>query len=130
MNDDAAVRNVVARAAHTADSAPDLNDYLQLWTPDAEWMFGETVVVGHDALRAAAEARRTAGRAGPGTHSRHVITTVASTVDGDAAVVESYWLFFVDTDKAPSVDSMGAYRDELVQTDDGWRIARRIITAG
>jgi hypothetical protein len=130
MNDDAAVSSVIARAAHTADSAPDLADYLRLWTPDAEWRFGDTVLVGHDAMREAAEARRTAGRAGPGTNSRHVITTVATAVDGDAAVVESYWLFFVNTDQAPTIDSMGAYRDELVRSADSWRIARRTITPG
>ena len=128
--DGEAIRSVIARLAHTADSAADLADYTRLFTENATWAFGDVVLTGRAALDEAARGRRASGLAGPGTSSRHVISTTAVELDGDRAIARSYWQFYVDTATAPRLDSMGAYVDHLVRTPDGWQVDRRDITPG
>jgi 3-phenylpropionate/cinnamic acid dioxygenase small subunit len=86
--------------------------------------------VGQAAILAGARERRAAGTQGPGTHTRHVITTIAITVDGDTATGEAYYLFVVDTDKTPRVSGIGYYHDTFRRTATGWKLARRQITPG
>ena len=64
--------------------------------------------------------------------AEHVITTVSVDVgnEGDTAVAESCFQFWVDTAAAPVVRNLGRYRDELRRTGDGWRLARRSISFG
>ncbi|HVX09156.1 nuclear transport factor 2 family protein [Humibacter sp.] len=130
IDDAEAIRTLIARIAHTADAAHDIEETVLLYTPDAVWELGDTRVVGHDDLRAAAEVRRREGRAGPGTFSRHLVSTVAVAVHGNTGVADSYWQFFTHTGGQPHLDSMGAYRDKVVRTEEGWRVSRRTITAG
>jgi uncharacterized protein (TIGR02246 family) len=129
VNDDGEIRNVVARLAQWADSG-DLDDYVDLFTPDAAWDMPGAPRRGHDEIRAGAEGRRAAGEAGPGTHTRHVVTTTAVTVDRDTATADSYWLFYRDTAATPMLHGMGAYRDHLVRVDGRWKVARREIVIG
>ena len=58
------------------------------------------------------------------------MTTTAVTVDGDHAIADSYWQFYVDTATAPRLQLMGTYHDDLVRTPAGWKLARRQITIG
>lgn len=128
--DELAIRNVLARVAHCSD-AGDLADYGALFTEDARWeMPGVPVKRGRAEIVAAGAARRAEGVTGPGSHSRHLISTVSVAVEGDRAVAESYWQFFVDTATAPVLRSMGAYRDTFRRTGRGWLLAERLITAG
>ncbi|GAB2862119.1 hypothetical protein GCM10022221_72440 [Actinocorallia aurea] len=131
VGDELEIRNVVARAAQYADTG-DLDDYAALFTEDARWaMPGFPEKNGRAAIRAAGEARRAEGQTGPGSASRHLVSTVAVALDGDRAVADSYWQFFVETaSEAPRLFSMGAYRDSFVRTGQGWRIAERAITSG
>jgi 3-phenylpropionate/cinnamic acid dioxygenase small subunit len=85
---------------------------------------------GHDEIRAGSEERRAAGQIGPGSNTRHVVSTVAVTVEGDRAVADSYWQLFVDTATAPRLQLMGTYHDELARTAAGWKLARRHISIG
>jgi 3-phenylpropionate/cinnamic acid dioxygenase small subunit len=137
--DDAAIRTLIARIAHFADWQEDLERYLDLFTDDAVWEFpgadGQGApgarVVGRAAIRADRQERRGAGFQGPGTDTRHLVTTVAVDADGgDAATADSYWLFFGETSTAPTIRLMGRYRDRLVRTPEGWRLAHRTITVG
>ena len=129
MSDEDQIRNLVARVAQYADGG-DIDDYVELFTPDAAWEMPGAPRYGHADIRAGAEARRAAGETGPGSNTRHVITTMAVEVDGDRAVAESYWQFYTDTATAPALRGMGAYRDHLVRSPRGWRLARREITFG
>jgi 3-phenylpropionate/cinnamic acid dioxygenase small subunit len=59
-------------------------------------------------------------------HTMHRLTNQAITVDGDTAVARTY----VDAlimlgDNTSGVNAAGFYDDELVRTDDGWRVTRR-----
>jgi hypothetical protein len=131
--DELAIRNLIARLAHFADTAPidGLDEYIACFTDDASWEMGDILNRGHEALLEAARARRRAGQQGPGTNSRHVITTLAVSVDGsDTATSDAYFLAFGDTTTAPNVKLMGHYHDTFRRTPDGWKLARRQITVG
>jgi uncharacterized protein (TIGR02246 family) len=127
--DELAVRNVVARLALYADG-PDVDAYVDLFTHDAVWDMPGAPRRGHAEIRAGSEERRAAGQIGPGSNTRHVVSTVAVTVDGDRAVADSSWQFYVDTVSSPKLQLMGAYHDELVRVDGQWKLARRQITIG
>jgi len=128
-DDELAVRNVVARVALCADG-PDVDAYDDLFTPDAVWDMPCAPRRGHAEIRAGSEERRAAGQIGPGSNTRHVVGTVAVTVDGDRAVADSYWQFFVDTASTPRLQLMGTYYDELVRVGPDWKLAKRQITIG
>lgn len=128
--DELAIRDVVALVARYADDGP-LEAYGALFTPDARWeMPGVRVRAGREDIVAAGAERRAAGVAGPGSRTRHLVSTVSVAVDGDSAVAEAYWQFYVTTDTAPTLQSMGHYRDTLTRTADGWQIRHRLITLG
>ncbi|MCU1644387.1 MAG: nuclear transport factor 2 family protein [Nocardia sp.] len=128
--DELEIRNVVAQIAHHSDDGP-LELYGSRFTVDALWeMPGAAVRRGRGEILAAAVSRRNAGTTGPGSGTRHVITTVAVQVEGDHAAAESYWLFYGNTDVEPELRSMGKYRDSFLRTADGWRLSRRLITPG
>lgn len=129
MSDDAAIRNVVARLAILADEG-DLEEYVDLFTDDARWDMPGGELQGRDNLLAGAIERRAAGTVGPGSNTRHVITTQAVAVDGDEAASDSYFQFWVNTATEPSIALFGTYRDRLVQTESGWKLAHRVISFG
>ena len=135
---DAEIRTVLARIAQLADGG-ELDEYLTLFAEDAVWAMPDNPSVGmlanekrgHAEIRAGAEERRASGLQGPGTQSRHVLTTVAVDLQSDdRATVRSYFLFVVDTTTTPSIRTMGQYDDVLVRTADGWKLAHRTITVG
>ena len=135
---DAEIRNVLARIAQLADSG-DLDEYLTLFTDDAVWGMPDNPSVGmvanerrgHAEIRAGAEERRASGLQGPGTNSRHVLTTIAVNVESESrATVRSYFLFFASTTTEPMLRTMGQYDDVLVKGATGWQLAHRTITLG
>jgi uncharacterized protein (TIGR02246 family) len=131
--DELEIRNLVADLAHMADMASedDLSEYIARFTEDARWELAGTEVRGRDAILAAARQRRASGTQGPGTNSRHVITTQSVRLDGDdAATGEAYFLFVGDTTSIPEVKTIGHYRDRFQHTPEGWKLAHRIITFG
>lgn len=129
MSDDAAIRNVVARLAILADEG-DLEEYVDLFTDDARWDMPGGELQGRDNLLAGAIERRAAGTVGPGSNTRHVITTQAVSVDGDEAASDSYFQFWVNTAAEPSIALFGTYQDRLVRTESGWKLAHRTISFG
>lgn len=140
LADELAIRNLVARLAHMADGGDLEGDYLPLFTDDAVWEFPGSAdpsaeaaeVTGPAAILADRVKRREAGFQGPGSHTRHVNTTLAVRVDGaDVAEAESYWLFLGDTDSAePRLRGTGRYHDTFRRTPEGWKLARRRIFPG
>jgi len=131
--DDLAIRNLVAKLAMMADTAPidQLDEYLACYTDDGIWESPTEVRRGIAEVRLGAEERRRAGAQGPGTHGRHVISTQAVWAAGpDAAVSESYFMAVGDTVGTPTPRVVGYYRDELTRSPTGWRIAHRHVTFG
>jgi 3-phenylpropionate/cinnamic acid dioxygenase small subunit len=128
--DELEIRTVLARVAQYSDLG-ELGDYAAQFTDDASWeMPPAPPKHGRADIQAAGAARRADGLTGPGSHTRHVVSTIAVTVDGDTAVAESYWQFYGGTDAAPTLRSMGQYRDTFRHTQLGWRLARRQVTGG
>jgi hypothetical protein len=140
MSDELEIRNLVARLGHMADMGDLEEQYLPLFTDDAEWEFPGgpdpaavgTKVTGHAAILADRRSRRASGFQGPGTHTRHLNTTLAVRVDGsDTAEADSYWLFLGGTDTGqPQVRGAGHYQDTFRRTPSGWKLARRRIIPG
>ena len=129
MSDELEIRNLVARLAMLADDG-DLEEYAALFADDARWEMPGAVIEGRENLLAGATERRAVGNVGPGSETRHVIATQAVTLDGDEAISDAYWQFWVNTATEPSVALFGTYRDRLVRTDSGWKLARRDISYG
>lgn len=128
--DERQIRNLIARLAHLADYG-DLDEYMSLFTKDAVWDFVDTSNRGAAAIREDRVRRREQGGQGPGTHTRHLNTTLWIEVDGsDEATAHSYFLYVQSADTAPSLGLTGRYHDTFRRTPDGWRLAhRRIVLA-
>jgi len=119
--DRAAIRDVVERYARGVD-AKDLAAVASCFTPDCayEGALGRgTIADALASLRGAMERY---------AHTMHFLCTHAATIDGDAARAETY-CFAHHVRRDGSHVTVGVrYQDELVRTDDGWRIARRTVT--
>ncbi len=125
------IRNTIARIAHLADHGEDLDVYLACFTEDAEWNFPIGARKGHADILAGAQERRASGTTGPGSNSRHILTTIDVRADGgDVATSDAYFIFLVETDQAPRIFNCGHYADTWVRTDDGWKLKVRNITLG
>jgi uncharacterized protein (TIGR02246 family) len=124
------IRNVIARVAQLADHG-DLEEYAGLFTEDGSWEYPGGPRRGRADILAGARERRSQRVTGPGSATRHVITTLAAQVeDAATATADSYWLFWRDTATSPVLHNMGHYHDVLRREDGVWRIARRVITLG
>ena len=138
MGDDAEIRSLLARLAQLTDDGT-VEDYLGLFAPDAVWEMPANPAVGVPADRRAGVAeveagvrgRRAAGVQGPGSATRHVVTTIAVDLrGGDRATSVAYWMFLADTTGTPRVVSAGRYDDELRRIDGRWLLGHRRITVG
>ena len=131
LEDELAIRNLVARMAQVADENESLEEYAALLSEDSVWeLEGQPPYHGRDAVVAGAAGRREQHLVGPGTHTRHVITTQQVQVQGDRASGQCTCLFYSDTTTEPRVRAVSQYRDEFVRTQQGWKIARRVIRFG
>ena len=127
LSDELEIRNLLARFAQASDDGP-LEDYLDCLLEDAVWGgSGFPERRGHAAIREGAEARRADGIAGPGSNTRHLLSTAWIEVDGDAARSRSIFQFFGDTHATPRLQLMGVWEDEFRRTDRGWKLSRRTI---
>ncbi len=123
--DELAIRNLIARLAHVVDRGA-VEDYAPMLAPDARWIMpmGDPAI-GPAAIMDGVRARRAAGSAGPGSGTRHMITTTAVEVDGDGARAWSYWIY-VSTGEDPRILMNGLYSDTFRRTADGWVFVERI----
>jgi SnoaL-like domain len=126
---ESAIRALISRAALLGDTgAPE--DYASVYSQDAVWQAGARDV-GLAAIIESARQRRLAGTSGPGTNSRHLVTTMEIAFDdGDAARATSYFVFIADTASAPRIAVTGVYIDRLARIDGDWRITERVMTTG
>ena len=129
--DELEIRNLVSRLAQLADDG-DLDEYLQCFTEDAVWDGGAALGAskGHEELLAAAKERRRTGRSGPGSHSRHVVTTQAVTLDGDTARSRAVFHYYTGTDATPALAMLGVYEDRFARSARGWCLAERRVLTG
>src|SRR3954453_17414458 len=97
---DAEIRSLLARIAQLADTG-DLDEYLTMFTDDAVWAMPDNPAVGmvanekrgHAEILDGARERRASGLQGPGSDSRHVLTTIAIDVESErGATTRSYFM--------------------------------------
>ncbi len=63
-------------------------------------------------------------------HTMHRLSNIVVTLDGDRATARTYVDgLILAPDNASGVNAVGIYDDDLLRTDHGWRIARRVFTA-
>lgn len=131
--DDLAIRRLLAELIWHADTTgiDGLDAYVACFTDDAEWeMFGD-VRRGHAELRAGAEDRRRTGMMGPDTEVRHFLgCTLISFTGPRTASAKSYIQAYRDVKTKPTLFLMGEYHDEFRLTDQGWKLARRLVKFG
>lgn len=62
-------------------------------------------------------------------HTMHRLSNIVIDLDGDRAVARTYVDgLILAADNTSGVNAVGFYDDELVRTEQGWRIARRTFT--
>ena len=124
------VRSVVARIAHASDTGT-VHDYVALVTDDVVWELpGAPPTTGLAAMTAGVEARRASGASGPGSNTRHAVSTVDVQIDGDVATSSAFFEFLTHTDTQPQVAAVGMYVDTLHRTEAGWKVAHRVVSRG
>ncbi|QTV79056.1 nuclear transport factor 2 family protein [Microbacterium sp. NIBRBAC000506063] len=135
VRDELEIGRLLARIAHLADDG-DPEDYITCFTPDAVWDLADASdlpldvqrIQGHEALLAGVLERRAARVQGPGSHTRHDISTSVVEIDGDAASARTYFRYYRDTDGIPALVAIGCYDDRLLRTAEGWRLHHRRIS--
>jgi 3-phenylpropionate/cinnamic acid dioxygenase small subunit len=124
------IRNLISRIALLADQG-NLDEYIDQFAEDAVWDFPNGPRHGRADILAGATERRADKVTGPGSATRHVLTTVSVQVlNDDEATSDSYFLFYQNTTTAPTLFNMGHYHDTFVRQGNVWRLARRDITLG
>lgn len=121
-DDRTAVIDTVNRYATALDSR-DWALLDQVFTPDVVGDFGAGRLSGREALRDLV--RRMLGGSGP---SQHLLANHCVELDGDAARCVCQVRAFsagIGPNAGRSYELFGEYRDRLVRTREGWRIARR-----
>jgi ketosteroid isomerase-like protein len=107
-------------------TALDARDWAlldEVFTPDAVGDYGAGELKGREALR-----RMVSGMLGGSGPSQHLLANHRVELEGDAArCVCQVRAFSAGAGPAAgrSYELLGEYRDQLVRTPDGWRIARR-----
>jgi 3-phenylpropionate/cinnamic acid dioxygenase small subunit len=132
------IQDLLARLAHLADDGT-IEDYVELFTSDAVWELLDPSPagaaadrrVGRSDIAAGVRQRRAAGMQGPGTSTRHLISTVCVQVQSaDEASSIAYWMFFAEAGSTPRMTGLGRYDDVFRRTGAGWRLAHRAIRVG
>jgi hypothetical protein len=109
--DHAEIRNLLARYCVYLD-LDDIDGWVGLFTPDATFQVYGKDFVGHEGLRAMA-------MAAPG--GLHLGGPVVVELDGDRAKTFRNLLF---VERGDGSTRGAVYEDDLVRSDEGWRIAR------
>jgi 3-phenylpropionate/cinnamic acid dioxygenase small subunit len=137
-DDELEIRNLVAALAQFADTGT-VDEYVALFTDDAVWEMPANPAndvpasnrTGRAEIAAGVHDRRAAGVQGPGSATRHVVSTLRITmVSTDEATGVAYFQYFADTTTMPRLVSVGQYDDVFRRTADGWKVARRRIVLG
>lgn len=128
------ILTLIGRVAQLADHG-QVAAYAECFSEDAAWELtdatglplSEQVRRGRSEIIAGVLERREAGVQGPGSHTKHDISTIVVDLDGDTAVARTYFRYYRETHRTPELVSVGSYDDEFVRTPSGWKVTRRVI---
>jgi ketosteroid isomerase-like protein len=120
--DELGVRRTIAEYCHRVDDG-EFAALVDLFTPDAELVYGALTMQGSDALLQFFSERQ----ARPEQRGRHLTLNTVVDVHDDIAHAVSDYLQLMAPDGAPVPARAGRYRDEFVRDGDRWRFRRRTI---
>lgn len=131
MADDiTAVTHLIARIAQAMDSAPEVEDLLDLVTTDIEWAPpGTEPLRGRQAFRDWVVARRESRNQGPDSGLRHLVSSVVVDLDEHRRVgrVRAHFAMVATGADGAVVRAIGSYEDEVINIDGSWLLRRRLI---
>jgi ketosteroid isomerase-like protein len=126
LADKEAIRSLQVQYAQAIDSGA-YDDLDQIFTGDAVGDYDRAgLVEGVDAIK---QLCRQALE--PLTAAQHLNANHLAEVDGDTATASCYLTVHLYRENTPGGDHLrmgGRYDDQLVRTDDGWRIKKRKLT--
>lgn len=127
VEDELAIRRVLVDYSATQD-AHDYAGYAALFARDGEWVNGQTVHKGREAiLKMLVELY---GAPPPGyvnSESYHITSNAQIDLHGDRATVRSRHLLVMrGSGGAPTPALAGRYEDEFIREDGKWKILRRV----
>jgi len=126
LEDREAIRNLIASYGPLADSG-NAEAVAALWVEDGSYAVGGmTEAKGRAAIAALIDGDT--HRALMAAGCAHLLGPVAIDLDGDRAVARGHSVVFRKTPSGFEVWRVSANRWELVRTDDGWRVERRVNT--
>ena len=123
--DERAIIDLTARYCWAIDSLDRLA-LERVFLPDATAILGSGLITGFDAIWV-----RINGALSPLDTSQHVLGSHIVEVDGDQATSRCYFVaqhVRTAADGGPHYVVAGKYVDDVVRTDDGWRIKHRVLT--
>jgi len=127
--DQLAIRNLLARMVHLADSG-SLEDYKELYAADAVWeVKNGQKLVGHAAIVEGARQRWDKKFTGPGSNTRHVLSSVDVSVEGERAMAKSVLQFYTNIHQKPELSAIAVYEDTFQKIDGRWWVKTRLIDA-
>lgn len=107
----------------------EVDDWVELFAPDARYDNGRTVLHGHDELRAWITRRVASGQV---RTTRHVWSGLQlEPIDDRTLTSESIWVCYAANRPSPvdevSIWSVADFTDTIVRVEGRWRIATRTI---
>jgi len=123
--------DLLARLAQATDQG-SLEEYGACFTEDAAMHLpgAPAPVIGRDNLLASSKTRRASGGVGPGSKTRHVVSTTSVRVAGDTAASTSYVVFYSTEGAAPVAKAVLVYSDSFRRTGAGWQLSERRAAPG
>ena len=122
--------DLLSRLAQATDQG-SLEEYAACFTEDASLNLpGGEPVKGLDKLLASSKARRASGGVGPGSRTRHFISTTSVQVGDGTASSVSYVIFYGIEATGPVPKAFLVYNDRFRRMGTDWRLCeRRILPA-
>lgn len=118
VSNESAIRRLLAMYCQFADDFR-IDEWIELFTKDAELIIAESRFSGHAELRGFIESSRD-----PNTRGKHIISEPWIEIDGDRATARTDCIWI---SKQGVVGLTGRYHDDLVRTAGVWRFQRREI---
>ena len=119
--------DLLARLAHATDEGT-LDEYAACFSEDASLALpGAEPTKGRDNMVASSKARRASGGVGPGSRTRHLVSTTTVQVSGDSATSSSDVAFYGMEAAGPVVKGVLTYNDSFRRTATGWLLCERKI---
>jgi hypothetical protein len=127
--DELAIRNLIARVARITDQWETPEQLAELYVEDCVWhLEGIDPYVGRTGFMRRAVEMRNAGICGPGSATRHIVSTpevIPDRADPDSATVIAFVAMGGMREGKASFEGYGQYTDLVRKVDGVWLMAKR-----